>query len=351
MLNANETMSYHLLAYLLFSSYDTRLSQMSGLQFMPDQDPGDVFKIKVEINDNPGYVYEQVIRKEFLHSISKSPHIEAIPADKVVTIQWNHKNFKDLFVAYALERASRGSGFKQIGNPIPFNSLSTAGKLGMISWVDSIPENYKEYWYTVKGYDFFGYLSDSGDTLKVMGKDMTAPRAPFKVYVEHSSPDSISILWSHVNTNDLHGFQVISSASEKGEYSLVHENLLPSTQYSYRFKMGDEVDKYYRVIAVDTARNASTSSLSYLILVDTIAPSITDSIVIEVDSNHIATIKWTPSKDADIKGYRVFKAFHPSHGFVSITPIPVSDTLFTDSLSDNRLEKKNTIRLFIMVNN
>ncbi len=340
MLNANETMSYHLLAYILFSSYDTTLSIMSGLQFSPQTEPREKFKIKVEITNHPSYVYEKVIVKEFLHSITKSPHFEVLPGDEKATIQWKHIDFKDLYVAYALERSEKKSDFKQIGTPIPFNSISKAGKLGMISWVDTLPQNYKPYYYTVRGYDFFGYLSDPGDTIMVMGKDITAPLAPFKVYAEHSSIDSISIFWSQVKSSDLHGFQVISSDSEKGEYKLVHEQLLPPTQFSYQFKIDEKPDKYYRVLSVDTARNANPSSLAYLNLTDTLPPSIPENVLVSVDSNHVATVKWNSSRDEDINGYRVFKAYHPSNGFVPITPKSIMDTLFIDSLSRKRIDRR-----------
>lgn len=351
LLSANETMSYHLLAYILFSSYDTTLSAMSGLQFSPQTEPGTKFKLKVEINNHLEYVYEKIITIENLHSKTQSLHFEALSGDKNATIQWMHKDFKDMYVAYALERSDNQSDFKQIGTPIPFNSVSKAGKLGMISWVDSLPQNYKSYYYTVRGYDFFGYLSDPGDTLMVMGKDMTAPLAPFNVYAEHSSIDSISIHWSQVSDPDLHGFQVISSKTETGEYTLVHEDLLAPTQFSYRFKIESIPDKYYRVISVDTARNANASTLSLLILTDTIPPSTPDSVFVSVDSNHVATIKWTASKDVDVSGYRVFKAYHPSNGFVPITPKPIMDTLFIDSLSLKRTDRKVYYKVLATDNN
>ncbi|MDV7390410.1 hypothetical protein RZS08_03610, partial [Arthrospira platensis SPKY1] len=45
-------------------------------------------------------------------------------------------------------------------------------------------------------------------------------------------------------------------------------------------------------------------------------------------------------QDKDLKGYRVFKSFQADRGFVQLTRVPIADTLFTDTLSLQRLDKQ-----------
>lgn len=340
MLAADKNMSRLYFSFLLFSSYDPVLSEMSGLQTKLPKKTNTRFKIKVEINNYTKYTTEQILLKKHFYSKAESPHYNIIQGDKKATLEWNHTNYKKLFVAYAIERSENGKEFNQIGPPIIFNSLSDAGRLGMILKNDSLPENYKNYWYHVRGFDAFGILSEPEEAHLIQGKDMTAPESPARVNIEQTATNLVTVSWTHSPTQDLEGFQVIGASSEKGKYNLLHEQLLPPTQTTFNYDISKVLYRYYRVLAVDTARNAAASTLGYLVVYDTIPPAIPTNIEVTVDSNHVATIKWPHSKDEDIKGYRVFKAYHPTHGFIPITPTPITDTLLIDSLSNKRLDKR-----------
>lgn len=340
MLAADKNMSRLYFSFLLFSSYDPVLSEMSGLQTILPKELSSRFKIKVEINNNSKYSYEQILLKKHFYTKTESPNYTILQGDKKATLEWMHADYKMHFIAYTIERSENGEDFEQMGAPVLYNSLSDAGRLGMISKNDSLPENYKNYWYRLRGYGAFGYLSEVQEAQMIQGRDMTAPSAPERVNVEQTSTTMVTISWVHQATSDMEGYQVIGASSEKGKYNLLHEQLLPPTQTSFNYDISNRLYRYYRVLAVDTARNAKASSLGYLVVYDTIPPAIPTNIEVTVDSNHVATIKWPHSKDEDIKGYRVFKAYHPTHGFVPMTPTPITDTLFVDSLSNKRLDKK-----------
>ena len=339
MIAVAEGMGNHFLAYFLFSTYDSKLSEMSGLQYNLSENISDRFKIKIEIPESK-YTHEQIMNLRSFHGAFDSPDISVEQGDGNMKITWDHLKREMQFSAYAVERSSDGYTFDQIGLPRIFNKATKEGELGLISITDSIPKNYATYWYRVNGYDAFGYLSTPREPVAIYGRDMTPPDAPKRVQVTQITEKEINVSWTSESAPDLAGFQVIAADSEKGIYHRMHEELLPPSRTSFDFTFTEEPLRFYRVLAVDTASNAAASDLGYLVVYDTIPPQIPTNITAKTDTNHVVSVSWTPSPDKDLKGYRVYKAFHPSHGFIAITPTPITEPFYVDTLGDKRLEKK-----------
>ncbi|MCA1762529.1 MAG: hypothetical protein LC664_06005, partial [Flavobacteriales bacterium] len=259
--------------------------------------------------------------------------------DREATLTWEHKPHAQNIVAYQVLRSPDGRNFSKLGPPRIFNASSPAGKKGMITLTDSLPKNYENYWYSVRGYDAFGYYTQPHEPIKVQGKDFTAPDKPRQIRVKQITPNEAEIKWEHRGDQVFTGFQVIGAESELGEYQKLHQNPLPPQQRVFRYNLDRGFYKYYRVMAVDSVFNASVSDIGYLVEVDTVPPPIPSGLNGECDSSRVIALNWTPSEADDIKGYRVFKAYHPSQGFFPITPKPVSKASFTDTISE-RLEKK-----------
>jgi uncharacterized protein len=91
---------------------------------------------------------------------------------------------------------------------------------------------------------------------------------------------------------------------------------------------------------VDSEGQAKASDLIYRALADEIPPNAPEGVQVDVDSTGLVTIHWHPVQDRDLKGYRVFKSFQADRGFVQLTRVPIADTLFTDTLSLQRLDKQ-----------
>lgn len=342
---ASEDMNRMHFGFLLFSAYHPATSRMSGLQLELPNDIADMFKLKVRVNGTE-IEHEQNMLLRAFHSTLHSPILNVKKGDRKVNLAWNHSDYQMQFVAYRPERSVDGGDFRPIGTPIIFNANSKAGKLGMISIEDSVSANYRNYRYRLAGYDAFGILSEYSPPVQVTPTDLTPPPAPDRVDVrEGDEPGEVLIAWQAPATPDLQGFQVVASPSEQGEYRLLHSELLPPSTSEFKFTFDTKPLLYYRVLAVDTAGNASASNLGYLVVYDTIPPVLPKNISTHTDTNYVVTISWEPSPSPDVKGYRLFKAFSPTHGFVPVTSQVITGTSFADSLRDDRLEKKVFYRL------
>ncbi len=336
---ANEVMGRMFYGYLLLSSYDPKLSEMSGLQMQLPANVSDVFKVKVKINGTDIAHEQNMLLRAFYKSLA-SPSLNVKPEDHRVSLLWNHSNYKMQFIAYSPERSTDGKNYRPLGAPTIFTANSSSGKLGLISVKDSLSANYENYWYRLAGYDVFGILSDYTEPVKVMGHDKTAPPEPRRVQVsEGKAPGEVNVSWAAEASPDLLGFQVIASQSEEGDYQLMHKDLMPADAREFTITFDKKPPLFYRVLSVDTARNAASSSLGYLIVYDSIPPALPIDFEAKADTNYVVTIKWSKSTSEDVKGYRLYKAYSPSNGFVPITGLIITDTTYYDTLADDRLDK------------
>lgn len=337
---ANEVMGQMFFGYLLLSSYDPKLSEMSGFQMQPPKDVSDVFKLKVKINGTDIEHEQNMLLRAFYTSLY-SPPLSVKPEDHRVSLLWNHSDYKMQFVAYRPERSTDGKNYEPLGAPTIFTANSSSGKLGLISVKDSLPANYQNYWYRLAGYDVFGILSDYTEPVKVMGRDRTAPPEPRRVQIdEGKAPREVNITWTAEASPDLLGFQVIASQSEEGNYQLLHKELLPADAREFNTTFDKKPPLFYRVLSVDTALNAASSSLGYLVVYDSIPPEIPVNFEAKTDTNYVVTVKWSKSTSDDVKGYRLYKAYDPKNGFVPVTGLIITDTTYSDTLADDRLDKK-----------
>jgi hypothetical protein len=340
----NDDFSKQFLFYVLMSCYAPELSELSGFQIeIPAELAGDI-RIRAEVQGNTKYMTEWSFNTHELPPTIPGPKLEAEPGDRQVSFRWNHKVNERHIAAYRLFRSRDERNYEALGSPIIYNASSEEGKLGMIGFKDSLPENYTDYWYKLRGYDLFGYLTEETPSIKIKGKDRTPPRKPTHLGINQTSPEHVMITWQHVPADDFAGFQVIGSTEELGEYRPLHDKLLPADQPYFQYSLTDAFYKYYRIMAIDTAYNAAVSDIAYLVEVDTVPPPISTIVSAVCDTSGIVTLNWEPSNAPDIKGYRVFKAFHPSHGFHPITPVPIQETSFVDTLG-RRLEKKVYYRI------
>lgn len=347
----DKEISMQYLYYILLSCFHPQLSEMSGLQIkLPELDPGN-YRFKVEIDGmEERFGITEVRLSDSGDYIYSCPNLEARPGDKVIELTWDHRNHQETIAAYQVFRSENHGDFVPIGIPLIYNSDSQQDETWHIQMVDSIPQNYQVYRYQIRGYDPFGYFTQPSNTVDVAGRDLTPPQRPMQFGVVHSSPREATFSWKTQHEDDLLGFQIIGSDSETGQYELIHHDLLPVQSRTYTYDLTQRFYRFYRLLAVDTTRNASVSELAYLTVVDTIPPPIPTGLRAYCDSSRVVTLTWDAPEVADLKGYRVFRAYHPSHGFYPLTPAPINEPVFKDTLPRN-LNKEIYYRVSALDNN
>lgn len=337
---AGKDFERHYLAWILLTAYHPDLSRLSGFQFELPDDGRDISgSISV-----PGL---DPMTFEFTHSTMRSDlkgiPFELLPGDKAATLRWSHAPLRGHAVAYLIERSRDGRDFAAIGAPVIHDRKSKGvddDPLGM-DWTDPLPANDETWHYRLVALDAFGMRSVENSVLQVTPREDPALPPFSAVRIETTSDGNSTLNWAYPMPAGLKGFQVIhSTQGPLGPYELSHPEPLSATARSFTHQWDVQDDLHYRLMAIDTEGQAKASDLIYRALADEVPPNIPEGVNVTVDSTGLATIHWHPVQDRDLKGYRVFKSFQREGGFVQLTRVPIADTLFTDTLSLQRLDKQ-----------
>ncbi|MCO5275020.1 MAG: fibronectin type III domain-containing protein [Flavobacteriales bacterium] len=337
---AGKDFDRHYLAWILLTSYEPALSRLSGFQFELPDDGRDISgNVRVEGLPEQSFRFDHATLRSDLEGIP----FELLPGDKAATLRWSHAPLRGHAVAYLIERSTDGKRFDPIGAPVVYDRKSKGvgdDPLGM-EWVDPLPANDETWHYRLVALDAFGMRSVDNTVLHVTPREDPALPPFSAVRIETASDGSSTLSWSYPMPAGLKGFQVIhSTQGPLGPYAISHAEPLPASARSFTHQWDVQDDVHYRLVAIDNEGQAKASDLIYRAVADEIPPNVPEGVQVEVDSTGQVTIHWRPVQDRDLKGYRVFKSFQADRGFVQLTRVPIADTLFTDTLSLQRLDKQ-----------
>lgn len=284
-----------------------------------------------------------VVRADLITSVIVPTISQTEEQEKRVTLFWNKKIHASAFTAYYIERSTDGKIYRRL-NETPYINMQSAETTNTDSFVyaDSLTENYWPYWYRIVGVDAFGTLSKPSAPVRAMGRDKTPPRAPFNVKTRSLGGQRVELTWEAGSESDMKGFLIARSNKDPmSEYvPLTTTPLAPNQRRFIDEKAEAHLTNYYIVAVADTANNASASMASHITLIDSLPPSIPTGLSGKIDTNGIATIRWKPNPESDIQGYLLLYSNDPTHLYTAAYNAPITDTIFTHTLSLKTLTKK-----------
>ncbi|MFZ6009908.1 MAG: hypothetical protein ACOYXT_06115 [Bacteroidota bacterium] len=268
-----------------------------------------------------------------------------VERERMIEIHWNRNFHAPHFSAYYIERSDdNGKNYKRL-NKMPFIhpiSEKNPRTVDNIVYSDSIPVNYKEYYYRVVGITPFGELAKPSEAVKALGRDRTPPPPPVNVQAKHAGGKKVRITWDYPKqTKAMRGFLIGRGNNPSKQFTPLTAQPLPFKTREYVDMQADESgSNYYIVAAVDTSGNASISLAQYAMIIDSIPPSPPNGLAGAIDSLGHVTLRWKLGSERDIKGYLVFFANKPDHEFSQLTHRPLQDTVFRDTIAIKTLTKK-----------
>jgi len=217
-----------------------------------------------------------------------------------------------------VERANPGETEFVRLNKAPIYTLSGKGFEGekRSGYNDEGLVNYQTYSYRFYGNTPFGEEMMFAE-VKAMPRDLTPPQQPFLKQPQHVTPNEVLVSWemNKVDT-DLKGFVVARSDKNKGDFTVIHTNLLDPTTRDFTdttFIAGQT--NYYVVQVLDTSNNISSSFPVSVTLIDSVPPSQPEFISGEIDSLGVVTLNIELNKEKDLMGYRLFYSNSNEHEF------------------------------------
>jgi len=283
--------------------------------------------------------------------------LEGLSGDHKIELHWYRRQVGG-YSYYHIERSDDGgktyhrlttepyfSSYNPRQAPVTDSSSKSAQINAVLEqyqiYIDSVAENYKDYYYRVAGIDAFGDQSGFSAAVAVHGVDKVPPAA---VTIDSISqvPDShMLIRWTDPRpAGDLAGYFVAKGDNIKGPFVPVHKELLPrGTTYFLDTTAATTGKTIYVVASIDTAGNYNYSIPRIGILTDSIPPARPGGLVGLMDSLGLIGLQWTPNTEADIKGYRIYSSYNPLEGFIQVTQTPLPVNTFIDSISPASLNR------------
>jgi len=261
------------------------------------------------------------------------PVIEDVAADdKMAMISWQIPPSRGEYTAYFIERSEdNGITYKTI-NPLPLTNFSEQGKKTELGYyIDTLPQNEAKYVYRVKGVSPFGITGPYSDTVSTRGTDRV--RAIPQITQHNMDGEAVHLVWEFPENElkKIKGFKVLRGLSDK-ELNQDISGLLD--QNTTTFTDRTPLPTAYYKIAVLDKQNRTLSSLAVMVqLADTIPPAPPQGLKALVDTSGNVTLTWQANREADIYGYRVYRANSQQEEFSQLTVAPVRDTVFIDKVS------------------
>ncbi len=269
--------------------------------------------------------------------------IEVVQGDGTLGFSWDRS---DLIGYYVERKAYNESEFKPLNDRIQF-TLKPKGYKGETkgAFDDKGLVNYKPYSYRFYANTFWGKKVLFGE-VTAYSVDKTPPPAPFLPQPKHTKPNEVTIEWKvKKEAPDLFGFVVARGTSPNGEFTLLHNRVLPKTARKFIDKsFRTDTLNYYLVQAIDTARNISSSNSALVVLVDSIPPKKPVFTKNVIDKKGVVQLVVKKGEERDLMGYRLFRANSPNHefsviyeGFKHKRALDSIPTVFTDTITLNTL--------------
>lgn len=328
-------------AFALFSAdMSAKVARASGLWFT-DHD----------VRENEKYLYRIVLNAsdKLRGSIFVSPadpyelpkplNLSAAFKDKIVALKWEKTRLIQ-YTAYVLERSEDGRNFTRVSDtPLITLSPNAMNDTRYEYAMDSLQDISRRYYYRVRGITPFGETGPPSDPVK--GQAVPAvSQVPYIRSAISADNTTVDLQWDFHSTNDeaIKGFDIERASAPKGEFKSLTNVLLSPQRRSFT-DINPNQSNYYKVIAYGKDGELYPSHVYFANLVDSIPPSAPAGLEAKVNDDGEITLTWHSNPEADVYGYRVYKAYHVSEELAQLTTEPVKQTAITDHIDLNTLNE------------
>ncbi len=337
-------------AALLAAEFSRNAAIASGLRY-EDEDlrAGYTYIYRVySLASRPDYIIDTayyVIHTDEVHP-NPVPQIDSVEeGENRIKLYWT-RQWERYYSGWLIERSSDQRHWESLTGEVPFID-SPVDRDGLpnewFTYIDSLDQNYRPYYYRLIGITPFAELSQASAVVRAMGRDRTPPPAPYGIETRQIAPSKMEIRWQFPDTvGDLAGFLITRTEQREGgtEVGLTPRLLPPHMRRFVDTSFDPLVSNWYFVYAVDTAGNAMVGLPEYGSIVDSIPPAPPTQITGQIDTNGVVTLHWPLGPEPDLYGYKVFYANAREHIFTPRTNRILRDTFWSDTIPLNVLTEE-----------
>lgn len=258
--------------------------------------------------------------------------------DNSSMLSWNFKTLSQVYGSYYIERSTDKKTFKRITDK-PYTSLNQENENNnRIFYVDSIANN-KPYSYRIQGISPFGELSPYSEIITGKGTSILK-FVPHLTVKDFKDDTTVTLSWKfpEEGNNEISGFELNRSDKDDESYTTVVKNI-PSENRSVTYNKLSSTN-YFTLTAIGKQGSNRTSFPMLVQPVDSIPPAKPVGLKGVIDSLGVVKLTWTPNKEKDLLGYRIYRGNVAEEEFSQITISPSEPNTFEDKVLIKNLNPK-----------
>ncbi|WP_163400414.1 hypothetical protein [Flavobacterium fluviatile] len=258
--------------------------------------------------------------------------------DQSSMLSWNFKTLSQVYGSYYIERSTDKKTFERITDK-PYTSLNQENaNNNRIFYVDSIANN-KPYSYRIQGISPFGELGPYSQIITGKGTSILK-FVPHLRVKEFKDDTTVTLSWEFPEEGDseISGFELNRSDNDDKNYTTVVKNIPPKNRSVTYNKLSST--NYFTITAIGKQGSNRTSFPMLVQPVDSIPPDRPVGLTGVIDSLGVVKLTWTPNKEKDLFGYRIYKGNTAQEEFSQITVSPHESNFYTDKVIIKNLNSK-----------
>jgi len=265
--------------------------------------------------------------------LARPAELAIVCADSAATLGWMTSFSRGMYSAYIIERAVDGKTFKPVSE-LPILPTAPDAR-GFSYYKDALPDNDNKYTYRIKGITAFGEYGPYSQTVEGIGVPTIAERPVMDTIIVHDNK-RIELRWNLPGklSQQLTSLIITRSANGKGPFLPLATLKSPATTYTDLQPLNSN---YYRIKGITKKGKAIYSFPYFAQVIDDVPPAVPAGLAGKVDSAGIVTLQWTGNTDADLNGYRVFRANSTKEEFMEVTRDILITAAFRDTITIHTL--------------
>ncbi len=341
--NKKEAVDSLQLGLVLYSStYKFEICELSGLGYKTKLEDYGIYRIKVYVGTDVSSAQEITIKSERFLKATGIPKMDAEFGNRVVRLSFLSKEFQNIYFGYFIDISEDNNRYKRL-NEMPFvntmDDIEGLDEAFPIKHVDTLQQNYKTYWFRLKGMDYFGDVSFKFSTVSGYGFDLI--RKPPIIYHTDQTQDNKGLIQWRADKKDerlIQEYQVHRADSMKGEFIPVMTEISPSDR-EVKIPLTAKKNYFKIVMKPKDGRNISSQVL-YIMGQDLEPPETPTGFTGTIDTAGIVTLTWNKNKEDDLWGYKLFESNRKTDEFTVMTHSPIPDTIITDTINLRTIKKE-----------
>jgi hypothetical protein len=264
--------------------------------------------------------------------------VKAIFLDRSVNFRWQVTLYKGIFSAYVIEKSLDGKSFQPVSD-LPVVNFTEDENPDFFSCSDSLDNGTVTY-YRIRGISPFGETGPPSEVIS--GKAIPE----FSVYCSIdtaivTNEGQVTIKWrvSNNKASSLKGINIFRSPNANGPYERINGKLLQSSSLVFTDRKPDP-NNYYKIELIGDGDRTSSSFPYFVQTEDNDPPLPPEFLSGTVDSSGKVTLLLKENKEADLLGYKIFRANSRMDEFIALEQGIINSIVCHDSIKLNTLAQK-----------